>query len=240
MSNNNNGTKVIHLAISKDLVVSSTFFPRKDIFKHTWISPDAKTKNQIDHVIIYRRHKTCITNVRSYRGADGDSDHYLVITNLMPKFSVNWKKEKKERKLRAKKFSADKAKNPAEVQAYQINLADMLNRKNVQHNDIEEAWIKIKETVNEAAENLQVLGLKKNNKWFNIECHEVIRERDLCRIKMLKNTTQENIQAYLNARSQASKILRQSKRLAEKKLIEDIEIYKRNPRLFFEKCKSVK
>jgi len=91
--------------------------------------------------------------------------------------------------------------------------------------------------VNEAAENL---GSKKNNKWFNTKCQEAIRERNLCRINMLQNATQENIQAYQNARSQASKILRQSKRLAEKKLIEDIEIYKRNPRLFFEKCKYVK
>lgn len=42
------------------------------------------------------------------------------------------------------------------------------------------------------------------------------------------------------ARAQASKILRQNKRLTEKKLIKDIEIFKRNPRLFFDKCKSVK
>ncbi|KAL4154176.1 hypothetical protein QTP88_002009 [Uroleucon formosanum] len=152
---------------------------------------------------------------------------------------MNWKK-KKQHKPRTKKFSAEKAKNPAEVEAYQINLTGILNRESVLQNDIDETWVKIKESVNEAAENLQVLGSKKNNKWFNTKCQEAIRERNLCRINMLQNATQENIQAYQNARSQASKILRQSKRLAEKKLIEDIEIYKRNPRLFFEKCKYVK
>jgi len=36
----------------------------------------------------------------------------------MLKFSVSWKKEGKQHKLRANKFNADKAKNPAEVQAY--------------------------------------------------------------------------------------------------------------------------
>jgi len=56
---------------------------------------------------------------------------------------------------------------------------------------------------------------------------------------MLQTGTQENIQEYQNARSHASKILRQNKRAAEKKLIEDIEIFKKEPRLFFEKCKSV-
>lgn len=118
-------------------------------------------------------------------------------------------------------------------------MADILNRESPQ-NDIEEAWVKIKESVTEAAENLQALGLKKNNKWFNTECDEVIMERNSCRINMLQNATQENIHTYQNERSKASKILRQSKRLAEMKRIEDIKIYKRNPRLFFEKCKYVK
>jgi len=139
------------------------------------------------------------------------------------------------------KFSAEKAKNPAEVQAYQSKLADILNREIVPQidNDIENSWVKIRETVNEAAENLQVSGSKKNNKWFNNECHEAVRKRNLCRINMLQNDTQENKQEYQKARSHVSKILRQNKRAAEKKLIVDIEVFKKEPRLFFEKCKSV-
>lgn len=75
-----------------------------------------------------RRHKTYITNVRSSRGADGDSDHYLVIANLIPKLSVNWKKKKKTY-FKIKKFSADKAKNLAEVQVYQSKLVNILKGK---------------------------------------------------------------------------------------------------------------
>uniref|UniRef100_A0A2S2QZI6 Transposon TX1 uncharacterized protein n=1 Tax=Sipha flava TaxID=143950 RepID=A0A2S2QZI6_9HEMI len=72
---NNNGMRIIHFATSKDLVVSSTFYSRKYIFKLTWISSDSKTKNQIYHVIINRKHEKCINNVRSYRGTDGNSNH---------------------------------------------------------------------------------------------------------------------------------------------------------------------
>jgi len=115
---NNNGMSVINFEIFKGLVKSRKLFPRKYIFKHTWTSPDAKTKNQINHVIINRKHKTCITNIKNYRREDGDSDHYLIVTNLMPKFLVSCKKKKKQYKLRAKKCIADKAKHPAEVQAY--------------------------------------------------------------------------------------------------------------------------
>ncbi|KAL4152678.1 hypothetical protein QTP88_000511 [Uroleucon formosanum] len=51
--------------------------------------------------------------------------------------SMNWKK-KKQHKPRTKKFSAEKAKNPAEFEAYQINLTGILNRESVLQNDIDE------------------------------------------------------------------------------------------------------
>jgi len=91
---NDNGTRLIHLCLVKEFTLSSTYFPRKDIYKQTWIAPNGITKNQIDHVMIQNKHKGCIQSVRSYRGADADSDHYLVITKLKIRLSDRWKKVK--------------------------------------------------------------------------------------------------------------------------------------------------
>jgi hypothetical protein len=44
---NNNGFRVVNFATSKNLIVKSTTFPRYDIHKHTWTSPDGVTHNQI-------------------------------------------------------------------------------------------------------------------------------------------------------------------------------------------------
>jgi endonuclease/exonuclease/phosphatase family metal-dependent hydrolase len=51
---NDNGVRVENYATSKDLVFKSTMFPHQNIHKHTWTSPDGKTHNQIDHVLIDR------------------------------------------------------------------------------------------------------------------------------------------------------------------------------------------
>jgi hypothetical protein len=50
-----NGVRVVNFATSKNLVVKSTMFPHRSIHKYTWTSPDGKTHNQIDHILIDRR-----------------------------------------------------------------------------------------------------------------------------------------------------------------------------------------
>ena len=52
---NDNGVRIVNFATSKNLVVKNTMFPHRDIHKHTWTSPDGKTHNQIDHILIDRR-----------------------------------------------------------------------------------------------------------------------------------------------------------------------------------------
>lgn len=69
-NSNDNGTQLINMAMSKELVIGSTYFLRKNINKYTWISPPVITRNQINRDMISKKHMSCISNVRSYRGAD--------------------------------------------------------------------------------------------------------------------------------------------------------------------------
>jgi len=50
-----NGVRIVNFATSKYLVVKCTMFPHQNIHKHTWNSPDGKTHNQIDHILIQRK-----------------------------------------------------------------------------------------------------------------------------------------------------------------------------------------
>ncbi|KAL4141519.1 hypothetical protein QTP88_004148 [Uroleucon formosanum] len=243
MTSNDNGVLVINFAVSKDLVVSSTFFPRKDIYKQTWVSPNVMTKSQIYHVIINKRHKSCISNVRSYRGADVDTDHYLVVTDFSEKLSVDWRR-KQQQKRSKKQLNWNKAKDPKELQKYQARITKELNELNELRysstSEIELVWAKIKNTVTEAASTFQEENRNPKKYWFDKTCQNAIRNRNSCRLQMLQDASEERIQAYKDARILANRIIRRQKRLAEKKAIEDIESYKTNPRLFYKQCKSIK
>ncbi|PNF28003.1 hypothetical protein B7P43_G13847, partial [Cryptotermes secundus] len=66
----------------KNLTVKSTMFPHRNIHKFTWTSPDGKIHNQIDHILMDRRRHSSTLEVRSFRVADCDTDHYLVVTEV--------------------------------------------------------------------------------------------------------------------------------------------------------------
>jgi hypothetical protein len=58
-----NGVTVVNFAKSKNLVVKSRIFLHRNIHKYTWTSPDGKTHNQMDHILIDRRWHSSMHNV---------------------------------------------------------------------------------------------------------------------------------------------------------------------------------
>ncbi|PNF37683.1 hypothetical protein B7P43_G11996 [Cryptotermes secundus] len=75
---NDNGVRVVNIDTTKNLTV----FPHRNIHKFTWTSPDGKIHNQIDHILIDRRRHSSILDVRSFRAADCETDHYLVVAKV--------------------------------------------------------------------------------------------------------------------------------------------------------------
>jgi len=91
---NDNGVRIVNSATSKNVVVTSTMFPHRNIHKYTWTSPDGNTHNQIDHILIDRRWHSSELDVRSFRGADCDDYDSLrreVFYDILIEFGISMK-----------------------------------------------------------------------------------------------------------------------------------------------------
>lgn len=124
----NNGRHFTNFAMSRDIIISSTYFQRNNIYKQTWVSPDVRTKNRIDHVTIDKLHRSWFKKVRSYQGADSDTDHYLVVATPTEKLLVSWKKSKGRSKTNT--MDLDRFNNPAEIRQYNTRIAEELKNIN--------------------------------------------------------------------------------------------------------------
>jgi hypothetical protein len=76
---NDIGVRIVNFVTSKNLwrVQCS----HHNIHKYTWAS-DRKTQNQVDHTLTDKKRHSNIVDTQSFRGADCDTDHYLVIVNV--------------------------------------------------------------------------------------------------------------------------------------------------------------
>jgi exonuclease III len=92
---NRNGEFLCEFANANDMVVMSTNFQQKRIHKITWLSPDQNTASQIYHIIVNANKKGVIENVKSMRGPNMDSNHFLVKTIIKQKLSVIHKMKQK-------------------------------------------------------------------------------------------------------------------------------------------------
>jgi hypothetical protein len=63
--------------------------PHRNIHKYTWTSPGGNTHNQIDHILIDRGRHSSVLDVRLFRAADCDMDHYLVVAKIRERPAVN-------------------------------------------------------------------------------------------------------------------------------------------------------
>jgi hypothetical protein len=86
-----NGVRIVNFATSNNLVVKSTMFQHRNIHKYTWTSPDGQTHNQINHILVDGRWYSSILDVRSFRGADCDADHYQVVAKVRERLAVRKK-----------------------------------------------------------------------------------------------------------------------------------------------------
>ncbi|XP_075150947.1 uncharacterized protein LOC142225056 [Haematobia irritans] len=120
---NDNGERLIDFCTRHNLFIGGTRFIHKDIHKYTWKSPDCRTRNQIDHVLISKLFAGSLEDVQTRRGADMDSDHQLLVGTFRLR-PVAAKQTKQ-----TVKYEVSKLQDPTTVVMYNNSLALTLRMK---------------------------------------------------------------------------------------------------------------
>ena len=81
-NSNDNGVRSVYFVETKNLVLKNMMFPHPNINKYALTSPVGQTHNQTDHILIDRRRHSNMFDVRSFRGAKSETNHYMVVAKL--------------------------------------------------------------------------------------------------------------------------------------------------------------
>jgi len=158
---NDNGVRLVNFATSKNLVVKSTMFPHRNIHKYFWTTPDGKTHNQIDHILIERRWQTSVLDVRNFRGADCDTDQYLVIAKVRESTAVG---KQAAQRFDRQRFNLRKLNEPEFREQYQTEITNRSVENLSDDEDVGRTWENIKENIKTSAKDSLGLHEFKQNK----------------------------------------------------------------------------
>ena len=86
---NNNGERLSDFCLENRLIIRKNLISSQDYSQPTWVSPNEKVENQIDHVLGNGKWRRSLFDVCAYRGADVGSDHHLVLAVLKLKLRSN-------------------------------------------------------------------------------------------------------------------------------------------------------
>lgn len=200
---NERGDRLIQFCEEQEFIVANTFFKQPPRRLYTWIAPGDNPqkiiRNQIDYVLVTDRFKNSIKNIKTYPGADVNSNHNPLVATVHIRLKKLIRNSKKIR------LDVSKLKDPAtqDLISKDINKYLKSNIKISNSNNIEENWTDIKNSLVQAGtSHLKQDHVQKNKSWMTDEILQMIQER---RKHKNKNSTYREINTKIRRKIKEAK-----------------------------------
>src|SRR3984885_9220133 len=189
---NEAGERLTEFCDGNSMSIMNTWFEQPKRRLYTWTSPDGKHKNQIDYILINKRWKSTINDVRTKPGADCGTDHELLVATL----KLKMKKLRKGDRLTRYDCKGITPEYRIEIK----NRFETLEREEaMEEEDVNIMWTRVKEILQDAAEKYVPKKLaRKTTPWLSEEAIKVATERREAkktgnkeRVKVLNRTFQK-------------------------------------------------
>jgi hypothetical protein len=174
-----------------------------------------------------RRHSN-ILDVSSFRGADCNTNHYLVVAKLRERISIS---KRARQYFDLERFDLKKLDVINVKEKYQVEISNRFAAlESLDKNfDINNAWESISENIKTSAkENLGYQKLKHNKLWFDDECSKLTDQLKQDKLQWLQNPNQINRDILQNIRRETSRIFRKMKWEYMKGKINELETNNKN------------
>nr|XP_037868970.1 uncharacterized protein LOC119628928 [Bombyx mori] len=166
---NERGEKLIEFCIERNLSIMNTYFQHHPRRLYTWRSPGDRYRNQIDYIILDGRWRSSVSNVKTFPGAEGGSDHNLLVAN----FSLRLKAPRRQP---PKPNSLDPSEQPIFREALEAILKDSPTHI---HANADTQWKHLKGHINDALDQIAKKKKPEPKKkcWISDHSWELIQRR---------------------------------------------------------------
>jgi hypothetical protein len=130
--------------------------------------------------------------VQSFRGADHDTDHYLVVAKVREKLAVS---KRAAQKTDTQRFNVKKLNERDVREQYQVTIRNRLAAlENIQNSrNINRACDNIRKNIKiSAQESLGYCESKRHKTWFDEECSNLVDSRKKAKLQWLQDPSDTN------------------------------------------------
>lgn len=157
--------------------------------------------------------------MRTFRGPNIDSDHYLVVCKIRARLSsITGSRRERTMRLNIQRLSGE---GVAEQFAHKLD--ERIERHPTGEN-LNALWQQVHEAVNTTA--TEVLGSTQGNQrkgWFDVDCQRATDEKHLARSRMLVAAIRQNRDRNKDLRAAEKKLHRRNKRGYDEKVLSEAE-----------------
>ena len=182
---NDNGERLVDFCLNNNCIIGGTIFPHKNIHKLTWKSPDGRTINQINHVIINKKWRRSLLDVKVYRGAHVSSDHYMLFAKIKLKLMAVDSNKQRRRVYNINQLKLQEVRRNFSTELKNRFAALATLEDETDQDPVQGSWNRFKESYAAAAKKTVGFKKKKTKKWLSAETWARIEARRKGKEKML-------------------------------------------------------
>jgi hypothetical protein len=116
------------------------------IHKYAWTFPFGKARNQIDHILRDKRRHSSVLDVLSFRAADSDTNHSLVVEKFGDKLALN---KPRSQGFHMERFNLKKLNEVECKEKYRVEISNRFTTLEDLDAEVEinSAWETIRENI---------------------------------------------------------------------------------------------